>query len=270
MNIARADVVGRLRRSVANQLAAAEEASGLEVRFSRLPMTAYVCATYTYTPFESHATIGLCRDWQDVDVAHELTHMQLELLEGNGVLAWRRDVTPTDALLSAMEAIRTLPDDEVVHSRLVSEGFRVDGDVLRPQFFDDRCTTVPNRLRSGSSLKNDGMAHLDGFGFGDLYRATLFVQVQLVRDTLSDSLASERLELLDGFIDAFSRHRPRQHRKAKHILQLFREHDVRTLEGHAAILSAITEMERLDKFMGVSSYVRKNGSYILPWPENRT
>ncbi len=192
--------------------------------------------------------------------------MQLELVEGYKVLGWRRDVPQTDAMLSVMAKIRTLPDDEVVHSRLLSQGFKLDGEVLKPQLFGDRCTNVPKRLRSASSLANDGMAHLDGHGFGDLYRATLFVQIQLVRDSSSDALAPERTSLLDDFIDAFRRHRPRQHGKAKRNLQLFSEHDVQTIAGHAAILTEITRIEELDTSMGVGAYVRHKRSFILPWP----
>ena len=135
---------------------------------------------------------------------------------------------------------------------------------MKPQLFDDRCTTVPNRLRLGSSLKNDGMAHLDRFGYGDFYRATLFVQVKLISQTYTHSLSADRLELLKSFLDAFKGYRPRQHRKAQRILQSFRENDVQTTDGHAKILIELTEMEKLDQFMGISSYCEHNGKFILP------
>lgn len=266
MNVAREDIIARLRPSVEKQLTCVERQTGLQVRFSRLPTTSHVAATYTFNPHDNVATVGLASKWKDVDVAHELLHMQLELVEGFSVLAWRRNVAITDALNAAMQKLRTLPDDEVVHERLVAAGFQLDGEVLKPQIFDDRCKTVPKRLRSAYSLKNDGMAHLDPFEFGDYYRASLYVQVQLIRDKYSEMLFAERLTVLDDFLESFRRFRPRQHRKANRILQLFQEYNVQTIDGHSQILVQLTQLEKLVQDMGISSYSKQNGKYILPWP----
>jgi hypothetical protein len=268
MYIARDDIIARLRPDVRDQLTLIEHTTELKVRFARLPGTSHVDATYTFNPQENVPTVGLATKWEDVDVAHELIHMQLELVDGYKVLAWRRNVMITDALSVAMQALRGLTDDEVVHARLLGAGFELDGEVLKHQLFDDRCKTIPTRLRSASSLKNDGMAHLDCFGFGDLYRAILFVQVQLIRDGYSDMLSAERLTVLDNFLNAFSISRPRQYRKAKRILRMFQEHDVQTIDGHSEILVELTSLEKVNKHMGVSSYYKENRSYILPWPEN--
>lgn len=268
MDIARDDVIARLRPAVRDQLTLIEHTTGLKVRFARLPRTSPVDATYTFNPHENVPTVGLSTKWEDVDVAHELFHMQLELVDGYKVLAWRRNVRITDALDAATQVLRTLPDDEVVHACLLTAGFELDGEVLKHQLFDDRCITIPARLRSASSLKNDGMAHLDCFGFGDLNRARLFVQVQLIRDGYSDMLSAERLTVLDHFLDAFSISRPRQYRKAKRILRMFQEHDVQTIDGHAEILVELTALEKLNQYIGVSSYCQENKKYILPWPES--
>jgi hypothetical protein len=266
MDIPRDDVLLRLRPGIRDLVELVEGQSGLQVRFATLPVAAHVVATYGFDPHTNVATVSLASGWEDVDVAHEITHMQLELLEGFGVLAWRQGVQITPSLDAAMREIRTLPDDEVVHARLVAAGLKLDGEVLKPQVFDDRCKTVPNNLRAARSLRNDGMAHCDAFGFGDFYRASLFVQVQLIREKHAATLSAARLAVLDDFIECFRRSRPRQHRKATAILGLFGEHNVQTLDGHAEILCQLSRMEKVDEYMGLSSYRKQGGKYILPWP----
>ena len=76
--------------SVAALVTTIEDATGLQVRFARLPATSHVSAGYAFNPHNNAATISLAANWEDVDVAHELTHMQLELLDGYSVLAWRQ------------------------------------------------------------------------------------------------------------------------------------------------------------------------------------
>lgn len=109
MEIARDDVLTRLRSSVGDLLASVEDATGLQVRFTRLPSTSHVVAKYAFNPHENSATVGLGTHWEDVDVAHELLHMQLELVESFKVLAWRRNVTPIHALDAAMRTLRMVP-----------------------------------------------------------------------------------------------------------------------------------------------------------------
>lgn len=266
MSIPRNDVLDRLRPKIVKDLASLEHATGLQVRFSRLPATASVMAMYGFDPHTNSVTISLRHDWDDVEVAHELTHMRLELFDGFSVLAWRQNVKQTPVLEKAMQHLRAFSDDEVVHSRLVSSGYRLDGEVLRNQLFDGRCIIVPKQLRSASSLKNDGMAHLDTFGYGDLYRAMMFVQVELIRHNYSDMLSADRRRLIDDFLDTFKRFRPRQHRKARTILKLFHQHDVQTTQGHAKILTELSKIEKVDQFIGVTSYRKENDKFILPFP----
>ena len=65
---------------------------------------------------------------------------------------------------------------------------------------------------------------------------------------------------------AFARFRARQHRLALRMLELFEHHDVSTADGHAMILAELATTGSVSQFMGVSSYVRQKGRYILPWP----
>lgn len=266
MDIPRQEVLPRLRPLVAALLATIEDATDLQVRFSRLPATSHVSAGYAFDPHNNAATVSLGTSWDDVDVAHELTHMQLELVERYSVLAWRTPDSQTTSRYAIMQTIRGFTDDEVVHSRLRTAGFRLDGEILRPQLFADRCVTVPSNLRAARSLKNDGMAHQDQSGCGDLYRAMLFVQCHLIRTNHVDSLGKERLDVLDDFLAAFRRFRPRQFRKARAILDTFQRHDVHSVTGHAAILRELAAAEEVDQSMGLCVYRKEGGRYVLPWP----
>lgn len=259
-------LLARLRPTVKALIAELEAATDLHIRFVKLPISSEVLATYAFDPHSQIATIAVCDNAEDVDVAHELTHMRLELMETYKVLAWRSASSQTMEREATMRTIRNFIDDEVVHSRLVAAGFRLDGEVIRPKLFDDRCITIPNHLRAAKSLKNDGMAHQDKFGCGDLYRALLYVQCYFLRANYEEALTQERLDLLDDFVDTFRRFRPRQLRKAQSILSVFESHNVQSVEGHAEILRALAELEKVDQFMGISAYRKQNGMYVLPYP----
>ena len=266
MELDRHQILLRLRPFVKAQIAEIEGATGLEIRFEDLPTSSEVLATYAFNPHANTATIAMRDGSEDVDFAHELLHMRLELIDGYNVLAWRSPEYQTPERYATMRTLRAFTDDEVVHNRLVAAGFRLDGEVIRPQLFTDRCVNVPKNLRAAKSLKNDGMSHQDRFGCGDLYRAMLFVQCHLLRTNYAEILTPERLELLDDFIVTFRRCRPRQFRKAQRILSTFETYDVQTVEGHSAILRELASLEKADQFMGLTAFKKQNGAYILPFP----
>jgi len=139
----RSDVIGNLDSRVVPILDEVEAATDLQVQFQNLTGT-YVVAQYRFDPHSNTPTVFLRSDWVDVDVAHELMHMKLELVEGFAVLAWRSDVSRTNAIEAAFGRVRGYVDDEVVHSRLVQEGFTLDGEVLKSQIFDDIYTNIPS------------------------------------------------------------------------------------------------------------------------------
>ena len=68
----------------------------------------------------------------------------------------------------AVELVKSYVDDEVVHARLVDDGYELDGEVLRSQLFDDIYTNVPKYLEEFRPRSDDGMAHLDAISYGDL------------------------------------------------------------------------------------------------------
>jgi hypothetical protein len=141
----RSDVIDNLDSRVVTILHEVESATDLQVQFQTLTGS-YVAAQYGFDPHSNTATVSLRSDWEDVDIAHELMHMKLELVEGFAVLAWRNDVSQTKAIEAAFGRVRGYVDDEVVHSRLVQEGFTLDGDVLKSQIFDDIYTKIWGKM----------------------------------------------------------------------------------------------------------------------------
>jgi hypothetical protein len=262
----RDNIMSRLRPSVKNLLSKVEENTGLQVRFESLPSGSYVAAEYRFDPIRNTATVFLGDRWEDVDVAHELTHMELELVEGYHVLAWRRNVVSTSRVEIAFGRVRTYVDDEVVHARLVGDGYELEGEVLRPQLFDDVYTNVPRYLEEFRPRPEDGMAHLDSVGYGDLCRSSFLVQAELILESYGQDLSDDRLERVKHFIETFRAHRGQETAKADEILGLFKRYDVQSVEGHKQILLQWAGMEHLDQFVGISAYRCQAGRFILPWP----
>ncbi len=262
----RSNVIDRLDNRVSVLLNQVENACDLKVQFQVLSVS-FVAAGYKYDPHTTTATILLRSDWQDVDVAHEITHMKLELVEGFSVLAWRRGVAHTIAVEAAFGRIRTYVDDEVVHLHLVQQSFVLDGEVLKSQIFDDIYTKVPKYLRKLRQRQDDGMAHLDRFGYGELCRSCFLVQAELVRTNYSDVISDSNRKKLRRFIDDFRIYRTVEAAKADKVLELFRVNDVSTVVGHKQILESWTQMEGLDSFVGLSTYIKGESGYRLPWPK---
>jgi len=262
----RSEVLERLGDPTKKLLAEVETKTRLQVVFQPLPRSSYDVAQYSFDPFSNTAAVLLRDGWRDVDVAHELKHMQLELVDGYRVLAWRHGVAHTGELEAAFGRLRTYVDEQVVHARLARAGYKVDGEVLSATLFDDVYTNVPRYLAEGRSRPNDGMAHLDKHGCGELCRSTFLIQAELVVEHYSASLPPERLKQVRQFITAFRAHRAKEAEKADKILSLFRKYDVQTITGHENILKEWNELEGLDRFVGLTAYVRRDGKFVLPWP----
>jgi hypothetical protein len=265
-SISRATVLEGLRPSVKSYVAEVEAKCGLQAVFQPLSRGAYVVAQYWFDPAKNMPIVSLGKGWQDVDVAHEFTHMKLDLVDGFSVLAWRRGVERKKEIEAAFGRLRCYVDDQVVHMRLVKQGYKLDGEVLKPPLFDSIFTNVPKYLNEGRERKNDGMAHLDDVGCGDLCRATFLIQAELALKFFRDSLSPARVKLAQDFIKAFRTHRAREAEKADKILALFEKYDVMTPAGHANILKEWTSLEGLDAYVGLTAYKRENDRFILPWP----
>lgn len=261
----RSDVIDNLDSRVVKILDEVESATNLQVQFQTLTRS-YVAAQYRFNPRSNTATVLLRSDWEDVDIAHELMHMKLELVEGFAVLAWRSDVSQTKAIEAAFGRVRGFVDDEVVHSRLVQEGFTLDGEVLKSQIFDDIYTKVPRYLQKLRLRPDDGMAHLDEFGYGELCRSSFLVQAELIYKNYSSSLSDVHRKKVQRFVSAFRTHRSPEAGKADRVLRLFESNNVMTVEGQKEILKSWARLETLDSFVGPSIYTRRDNCYILPWP----
>jgi hypothetical protein len=262
----KSNIIGQLRPKIENLLSDAEARTGLGVVFESLPSTSHVVSKYGFDTGTNTPTVFLRSDWQDVDLAHELMHMWLELVEGYYVLAWRQNVDRTQEIEAAFSRIRDYVDDEVVHARLIQLDLILDGEVLKPPQFDDIFTRVPRLLNKLRLRGQDGMDHLDSFGRGELCRSSFLVRAELIRQTYSEQLPHDRLKRVERFIEAFRTHRSSEASKADEVLALFRSHDVQSISGHKEILWEWAKMEQLDRFVGPSSYRRENGRFILPWP----
>jgi alpha-L-fucosidase 2 len=142
----RGEFLESARPEIRRLLEDTEQRIGLPIRFVALPATDPVLARCYFDPHRNEARVMLRVGWQDVDVAHELMHLRMEFLEGFSVLAWRRDVTRTEAAEAAFGRIQTYINDEVVHQHLFDAGLKLDGEILRPQLFDDIYTNVARYL----------------------------------------------------------------------------------------------------------------------------
>lgn len=268
--LARDDVTAKLRTAITDLLEELEGKTGLNVEFRPLPADFGVVAQYSFEQ-PKRPVVHLRGDWEDVDVAHELMHMKIELVNGHAVLAWRKNVERDKTIESAFGLIRSYTDDMLVFDRLAKMGLRIDGEMIKPQLFDDVCRKVPRYLRAGRSLKNDGMAHLDNVAegrFSDLRRSTFLVQAELLSKAYAKKLSVEHERLLKDFIDTFRKYRPAQAAKADKVLAFFAEYDLANIKGHARILTAWAALEELADSIGASSYVRRNNGFALPYPSD--
>lgn len=261
----RDEVVDKLGSKSEELLLGLEEETELKIRFKELGADSYVISTYRFiSPGE--AIISLRNDWEDCDVAHELMHMKMELIEGFSVLAWRRTVGREERIERAFARIRNYVDDEVVHARLVQEGYDLDGEVLRPQLFDDIYTKTVNRLKKLRPRSDDNMGHLDDIRFGELCRSSFFVQAQLILQSYGKDFIWERRKRIERFVAEFRTQRRPEAEKANKVLAFFQEHDVQSVDGHSEILGKWAALEDLDKFVGVSSYQKDASGFLLPFP----
>jgi len=268
--IGRDAVVRRLRGSVRELLEEVEEKTGLSVEFRRLDRRFGVVAQYRFEQ-PGRPVVELRGDWADEDVAHELMHCRLELVEGYSVLAWRKGVARKKAVEMGFGLIRSYTDDMLVFDRLGRMGLKVDGEVIKRQLFEDVCTKVPRYLRAGRPLKDDGMAHLDkiaGGRYGGLRRCTFLVQVELVLERYGEKLSRGHRRAAEDFVSTFRKYRKEQAEKADEVLELFRNNNINDVKGHAKILSGWARLEGLDEWVGLSRYVRRAGGFVLPYPSD--
>ena len=267
MILGRASVLDKLREQVKKTLLALEQNTGLRIEFESLPDSNAVVAEYAFTP-PDRPKIRLRSDSEDVDVAHELMHMELELIEGYYVLAWRRNSKRSNDVERAFGRIRSYTDDEVVHARLIKEfGFKVDGQVIKPQLFK-RYARAKSKLKKGRARYDDEMTALDDTEYGDLCRCAFLLQARLIQESYYRELEPQHLKRLKGFVDAFETHLDKETAKANRVYALFGEYDVQSVEGHARILQKWAQMEGLDRFVGVTSYQRRGTRFSLPYPED--
>ena len=259
----RAEMLAKCRPQVRDLLAQTEAELLVPVRYRRLDDHDHVAAATYYDPEAGEARVLLRKDAEDVDLAHELQHLRLDLVDRFTVIAWRQGVEKNPGVLQQFATIRTYIDDEIVHARLVRMGFRLDGEVIRPPLFDSIYAGAGQRLAKGKPRSDDGMSHDDLLGGGAVRRTAFLVQAELIRQNYAARLSPEHLAALERFVAAFRAHRPEESALADQVLALFREHDVMTAAGHQAISDGWLRLAGLEQAAGSTRYRTK---YVLPWP----
>lgn len=264
----RADFLKKARPSIRELLLETESQIGAQIVFIALPQRDPVSARFLYDTMVREAQVQLRPGWEDVDVAHELIHARMDLIDRLPMLAWKRG---TDKMLSsemAFARIQTYVKDEIVHARLLKMGYRLDGEVFRPPLFDSLYTRAAESLEKDPTAQNDGLAHLDKMGLGRLCRACFLVQAELLLKNYRDQLPEGRVRQTERFIRALRQHRPGEAAHADIILEIFERCDISTPEGHRQALLAWTRLEGLDHVVGTSVYLKsREGKFLLPYPE---
>jgi hypothetical protein len=261
-------VLSSLRASIAASLSLFESAAGLQVTFRALPKGYTHRANAVYDPLSHAAVVSLAEDWRDVDVAHEIEHLRMQLVDGFGLLAWRKPQGYPE-IDAASTRIMSYVQDEVVNRRLLDLGLEFDGEVIDAALFR-LYGAVAKKLRDGERPAADGMAHLDGIGRGVLCRACYFVQATLLRAQYAKLIHIDRRKRLEAFLDVFAKRRRKETRYAESVLALFADSDVHTPAGQDTILAAWAALEGIDGQVAVNHYMRTaEGRYVLPWPEKQ-
>lgn len=261
----RAEILSQCRPQVRELLTEIEAQLVVPVRYRRLAADDHVAAATFYDPEAGEARIMLRSDAEDVDLAHELEHLRLDLVDGFTVLAWRPGVKTDKGVLTQFACIRTYIDDEIVHARLVKMGFKADGEVIRPPLFDSIYADAGRFLDEGKPRDQDGMCHDDSVGGGTVRRTAFLVQAELIRKNYAGQLSEDHRLKLEKFIQAFRAHRPEEAALADQVLAQFRDNDVGTAAGHQAISDAWIRLAGLEKSVGSTRY-RVQTKYVLPWP----
>ena len=259
-------ILESLKPAVREAVEGFEESAGVKVEFRDMPGKASVKAQTVFDPRSAMPIVWLAQEWRDADVAHEVEHMRMQLVDGFGLFAWRSRTTPKD-VDAACTRILTYVADEVVHERLRKLGLEFAGEIIDSNLWKFyREVTV--RLRSGATLRTDGMTHIDGEGRGKVCRAAYFVQATLLVEGRRP-LQPGHVAATKAFIETFAQKRKREAKYAGRILELFKANDVQTISGHDKILAAWAGMEGILEHVGVSHYVKgDDGRYMLPWPQD--
>lgn len=258
--------LGQCRPQVRRFYATIEKGIGQPMVFLQLPDNAQNNASCIYDTAKGEARISVRRDVREYEIAHELTHFQIDLVDRFSTLAWRRGAVRDPAIDAAFSRIKTYVDDDIVHRRLVKMGFRPDVEVLNPLLFDSLYAPAAELLEKGAPRERDGLGHLDKFGRGTLCRAAFLVQAEQILAQYGKRLSADHRAKTERFIRAVRAHRPEEAAVADQVLTLFAKHEVNTDAGHQAILEGWIKLEKLDSVLGISRFEPRDGRLILPWP----
>jgi hypothetical protein len=259
----REEMLAKCRPAIKRTYLETEKGLYAPIRFVRLNDKDPVAAASFYDTDKNEAVLLVRHDAEDVDIAHELEHFRLDLVDRFTVLAWRRDVKPDPAIESAFGRIRTYIDDDIVHRRLVKIGMNPDGEVIRPALFNGLYAPAADNLEKGAPREHDGLTHLDSVGRGNLCRSAFLIQAEQILAQYGKRLSADHRAKTERFIRAFRAHRPEESAIADKVLALFAKYDVNTDAGHQAISDGWLEIEGLGAYAGSTRFQLH---YTLPFP----
>ncbi len=243
-----------------------EKGIGQPAVFVPLADQAPVNASSIYDTGLGQPRISVRHDAREYEIAHEFIHFQIDLVDRLSTLAWRRGVVRDPASEAAFSRIKTYVDDDIVHRRLVTLGFKPDVEVLNPLLFDSLYAPATTLLEKGEPRERDGLSHLDQLGRGTLCRVAFLVQAEQILAQYGKRLSADHRAKTERFIRAVRTYRPEESAIADQVLALFAKHDVNTEAGHRAILEGWVVIEKLQSHIGISRFEPRNGRLILPWP----
>ncbi len=239
-----------------------EKTTGMPVKFRPLGGTELYRATNIVDVHRQAGDVHLRHDWQAVDVAHEITHLVMDVCEGFGVLAFRKG-PPPPRIQQVCTLMKGYVSDEVVHVRLPDMGFRFGGEVIDASLFQ-RLEDWAREMETVGSFEGGSMARWDRMDLGDLKRAALYLQARLLVDRHAARLRKADRRRVARFVSACNVQQPRVAARAAKVLDLFQAHDVYELRGHGEITMGWVGLEGLDEWFGMSHYVRGgDGRYSL-------
>jgi hypothetical protein len=108
------------------------------------------------------------------------------------------------------------------------------------------------------------MAHHDNLGESAklLRRATFLISAELIRRRYRKDISAKHLAVLDQFVVSFRKFRRSEAEYANKVLELFTQNDIKTVEGHVAILRGWLNLHELAGVAVPATYQREGGRYF--------
>ena len=253
-------VIPHLRDSIRAYLIDVEERAGTQVVFQQVPHPPEFIASYVYDTSRGLPCIRLAYPERDCEVAHEVGHMEHELLRGFAIF---EGCERPCCVERARCLIQGAVNDEAVHHRLAELGLKFSGCVVGRGSLES-FRDVAERLKAKQTRPYDGMAHSDRLGRGTLYRAKRFIWALRLLNECREYLSPDEQRDIARFIKHFRLQRKPEAKYAERVYSWFRRFDVLTADGSAQVLRRWAELEGIGEYGRVERYhAKSHGGYEL-------